>query len=339
MKLFGGVVFVIMILLLLTVAITLFILIFHKIHIERKAGKKNRLKSKYEHHLKKYLQRIKQDIKKPKTKLGTEALSLACIDLLDSVDEFDESRLKDFIKDSSLVPYYKKMAKSSSLSKRFHAIRKLGFFRLEDLRDYFGEFLVDEDTVEGKGSAVWALSLIADNVALYRITGALSSEINLSSKFNEYVYSNIIQSFKKDSKSADFLEFLEDLKQDEEVPVLLKRDIIQACGSSFFQEASRVILDLSFLYDDTPEIKIATMRALGRLDCPEFCGVVTTAFFHQDWRVRVAASQAATMCEPPAISDLQHLLYDDYYYVRINAAKSLSDLGDEGAVGCDVSGQ
>ncbi len=326
----GGAVFYVLILLFLTVILTLFILIFHKARIEYRERKKNRLMSKYNHHLKKYMFRITKDIKKPKTKLGAEALSLMCIDLLESVDEFDETRLKDFIKDSSLVSYYKKMAKSSLLSKRFHAIKKLGFFRLDELKDYFVEFLLDENTIEGKGSAVWALSMIADQDALDLITRTLSSEITLSSKFNEYVYSNVIQSFKRNSKSAEFLAFLENLKTNEEVPLLLKRDIIQACGSSHFHEASRVILDLSFLYDENPVIKIASMRALGRLKCPEFCGVVTTAFFHEDWRVRVAASQAATMCETGAISHLRNLLYDDFYYVRINAAKALSELGEQG---------
>ena len=95
-------------------------------------------------------------------------------------------------------------------------------------------------------------------------------------------------------------------------------------------QASRIILDLFFHFDEDAAIKIASMRALGRLKCPEFCGVVTSALFHRDWRVRASAAQAAGMCKEGAIPHLRNLLYDDFYYVRINAAKSLVHSGERG---------
>ena len=89
-------------------------------------------------------------------------------------------------------------------------------------------------------------------------------------------------------------------------------------------------MDYFFGFDGHPAIKIACMRALGRLRCPEFCGVVSSALFHEDWRVRAQAAHASVRCSDRAVPHLRNLLYDDFYYVRINAAKSLSQLGEKG---------
>lgn len=229
-----------------------------------------------------------------------------------------------------MVEYYRKMAESSSMPKRFHAVKRLGNFTLEELKPYFDSRLVEEKTDEVKGAIVWALSRIADQSALKRITRVLSKELSLSSKYNEHVYTNIIHSFKKKGIVVNFLDFMEKMVGDRRVPLVLKRDIIEACGSSGLDEASRIIADLFFLSDGHPSIKIACMRALGRLMCPEFGGVVSSALFHEDWRVRAQAAQASAGCSDGAAAHLRNLLYDDFYYVRINAAKSLAQLGEKG---------
>jgi len=316
--------------LLVTVLLLFFILIFHKLSIEFAERRRRRLRSRYSSYMRKFLLGRDGTVVRPRTKLGYEVLSALCIEKLQTSSEDDQEIIKHYIRGSFIAEYYRKMAESSSMPKRFHAVKRLGNFSLDELKQYFKDSLLDEKTDEVKGAIVWAMSRIANESTLDWITLILSTEISLSSKYNEYVYSNLIRSFQRKGIIVSFLAFLERLIVDQSFPLILKRDIIEACGSSHLNEASRLIVDFFFSADGHPAIKIACMRALGRLDCPEYGGVVTSALFHDDWRVRSQAAQAASACSDSAIPHLRNLLYDDYYYVRINAARSLSKLGDGG---------
>ena len=325
-----GVLNYVLICLFVTVMLLFFILIFHKLFIELTERRKKHLHSRYSSCLRKFLLGRDGMIVNPRSRLGYEVLSALCIEKMQSAPEEDQEIIKQYIRGSSLVDYYRKMAESSAMPKRFHAIKRLGNFSLDELKSHFEDSIREEKIDEVKGAIVWAMSRIADESTLAWTTRILSEEISLSSKYNEHVYSNLIQSFKRRGIIPKFLAFMEGLKTDQGLPLILKRDIIEACGSSGLHEVSRLIVDFYFESDDHPAIKIACMRALGKLECPEFSGVVTSALFHDDWRIRSQAAQAASACTKDAIPQLRHLLYDDYYYVRINAARSLSQLGSDG---------
>ncbi len=316
--------------LLVTVVVLLFILIFHKLSTELRERRRRRLRARYSAYMRKFFLGRDGTVIRPRTKLGYETLASLCIDKFETSSQEDQWIYQQYIRGASLVDYYQKMARSSSLPKRFHAIKTLGYFALGELRPYFREFLLEERTDDVKGAIIWSLSRIGDEGTLDWITHTLSTEFSPSSKFNEYVYSNLIRSFLRKGIIEKFLAFLEKLKDDRGVPYIIKRDVIEACGASGLHVASRVIVDYFFSFDRHPAIKIACMRALGRLRCPEFCGVVSSALFHEDWRVRAQAAQASARCSERAVPHLRNLLYDDFYYVRINAAKSLSRLGEKG---------
>jgi len=316
--------------LLVTVLLLFFILIFHKLSIEFTERRRRRLRARYQSYMRKHLLGRDGTIVRPRSKLGHEVLSALCIEKLQTASEDDREEIRQYIRGSFIAEYYRKMAESSSMPKRFHAIKRLGNFSLDELKQYFKDSLLEEKTDEVKGAIVWAMSQIANDSTLDWITLVLSTEISLSSKYNENVYSNLIHSFKRKGIIVSFLAFMERLVADQSFPLILKRDIIEACGSSGLNEASRQIVDLFFNSGGDPSIKIASMRALGKLECPEYGGVVTSALFHDDWRVRAQAAQAASACSQDAIPHLRNLLYDDYYYVRINAARSLTKLGEEG---------
>ncbi len=316
--------------LLVTVLLLFLLLIIHKLSIEFIERRRKHLRSKYTFLMRKYLLGRDGTILRPRSKLGFEVLSALCIEKLQSASEEDQDMIKQYLRDSLVRDYYCKMAESASMPKRFHAIKRLGNFSLEELNSFFKDNLRKEKSHEVKGAIIWSISRIADANALNLITRFLSSKISLSSKYNEYVYTNLIRSFKRKGIIPKFLIFLEKLITDRVFPVVLKRDIIEACGTARLSEASRLIVDFFFSADGHPAMKIACMRALGKLDCPQYEGVVTAALFHEDWRVRSQAAQAASACDGSAIQHLRHLLYDDYYYVRINAARSLSKMGEEG---------
>lgn len=313
-----------------TVVVLFFILIFHKLFIELQERRRRRYRARYSAYMRKYLLGRDGTIVRPRTKLGCETLASLCIEKLEKSSYEDQAIIQQYIRGSFIVESFRKMAESSSMPKRFHAIKTLGYFSLEELKQYFKDALLEEKSDEVKGAIIWAMSRIADKATLDWITLTLASDISLSSKYNEYVFSNLIRSFLRKGIADQFLTFLRKLKDDKTITYLLKRDIIEACGSSGLHVASRTIVDFFYSSDNHPAIKIACMRALGRLRCPEFSGVVSTALFHEDWRVRSQAAQAASHCSESSIPHLRNLLYDDYYYVRINAARSLSQLGEKG---------
>ena len=316
--------------LLVTVVLLFFLLIFHKLSIEFTERRRRRIRARYSSYMRKFLLGRDGTVVRPRSKLGFEVLSALCIEKLQTSSDEDQEIIKHYIRASFIAEYYRKMTESSSMPKRFHAMKRLGYFSLEELRQFFKDSIIEEKSDEVKGAIVWAMSRIADENSLDWITSILSSQISLSSKYNEYVYTNLIRSFQRKGIILHFLTFLEKLIADRRFPAFLKRDIIEACGSARLNEASRLIVDFFFSADGHPALKIASMRALGKLECPQYEGVVTSALFHEDWRVRSQAAQAAAICSGSAIPQLRHLLYDDYYYVRINAARSLSKMGEEG---------
>jgi HEAT repeat protein len=316
--------------LFLTVFILLIILIVHKLHKERIDHKKKNYIKRYKDMIKQYLKdgSLAQN---PDTNLEYEAFAEASIDILSDSRGPLEDKIKNLLKETSTVEHYKKIASSSSWIKRFFAIEKLGFFRMEDLKDFFTEIIHKDRSPEVRAKALWALSFIADGEALDFITQVLASKGSESSKFNEYIYTNIIRSFKKKNLIPILIGFLNEVKEDESVPVVIKRDLIEACGSESLSEAADIISVYFSRYSHDVRMRIACIRALGRIGEPASCNVVMRGLLDNEWRVRAVSAKAASICTPDkVIPEIQRLLYDPVFFVRINAAWTLALLGKKG---------
>lgn len=322
--------FYVIIFLFVTMCGFLFILIFQKFYINIKEKRNQYFKFKHNLKIRKYLLGVKEKIKKPRSKLEYEALAELCIGLLSSLEREDRKRLKEYIQQSGLVSYYKRRAGFSSLRKKLNSLKKLGYFQLKELKDYFLEYFYPDQKEEIRWEIIKALSFIADKEVLKKITEELSSGILPSGKYCEYVYTNIIQSFKSQKIIPEFLYFLGEIKGKNLVPLDLKKSILEACGTAGLKEASSLIKDYYFCYVEKAEMRITCMRVLGKLRSPELCGIVTTRLFDPDWRVRAVAARSAFMCNGRGVSHLRNLLYDEHYYVRINAAQTLASLGEDG---------
>ncbi len=315
-----------------TVFILFAILIVHKLSTEKKAERKKEHIDKYNTLLNKYLGSKDIRIKQPENNLEYDALSDVCIDSLSKNSEEIGKRVRRFIKEETfLIEHYKKMASSSSWLKRFIAVEKLGFFMIDDLKEFFIKMINEDPSPEVKAKAVWGLSLIADEKGLKMITDKLSAGISQSSKFNEYIFTNVIHSFRKKGKVHVLITFLNDIRQDKTIPYLVKRDMIEACGSAGLHEAERTINDYFSDYRNDVLMKVACIRALGRIADSGLCDAILTGLGDTDWRVRAVSARAASICPAYALEpQLFKLLYDSIYFVRINAAKTLARLGNNG---------
>ena len=114
--------------LLLTVLVLFFVLIYHKLSIEFTERRRRRLRSRYSSYLRKFLLGRDGTVIRPRSKLGYEVLSALCIEKLQTSPEDDQEIIKHYIRGSFIAEYYRKMAESSAMPKRFHAIKRLGYF-------------------------------------------------------------------------------------------------------------------------------------------------------------------------------------------------------------------
>jgi hypothetical protein len=314
-----------------TVLVLFIILVIHKLHIERREKKKQKYTSEYMPLISQYIDGGSLKIKQPENNLQYNAFADVCINMFSKVPEEKKEKLKMLIRETSALEHYKRRAASSSWTKRFFAVEMLGFFMIDDLKGFFKNKIDSDQSPEVKVKAIWAMSLIADEKALDFITQMLVlHEISSSSKFNEYIYTNVIGSLKKRGTEHVFLTFLGQIKADENIPMLLKRDMIEACGSAGFYEASSAINDYFTFFSHESLMKIACIRALGAVDRLK-AKTIVTGLIDDDWRTRAVAAKAASVgFDNTVISHLQKSLYDQVYIVRINAARTLSRLDDQG---------
>lgn len=306
------------------------VLIFHKLKLKIRERKKDCLRFRNNLRIRKFLQGNEHKPRIPKTKTDYEVVADLCIQRLFEAEGKEQERIKEYVREIRLVPYLKKLSRSFFRRKRIYGVKKLGFLQLPELKDYWMELLFSNVSEEIKWEVIRALSFIADRKVLEMITEELSSDFYYSAKFYEQIYRNVIQNFRKKGILYEFMFFMENMKDKEKVPLPLKKSILESCGNAGLQEASSVVKDYFFHYKENPEIRITCIRVLGRLGTEELCGIVSKALFDEDWRVRAVAARSVSMCDGQVVSHLRNLLYDESYYVRINAANTLYSLGKEG---------
>jgi HEAT repeat protein len=313
----------------ISVLLLFIILIVHKVYTEKRAEKKKRLYDQYAFMLEAYLTDNSPFPEKPAGSLQYEVFADVCIDTLALNERDDADRVRDLLDELSAVDHFQSLARSSSWTKRYYAIEILGFFSIEELKGFFA-YVMNNDTVpEVSSKAVWALSFIADKEDLHTVSGMLSSEISNSSKFNEYIFTNLIASYRRKGIINNLVEYLAEIEKDDNVPLIIKRDLLSACGSSGVKEAETVIARYFADYTDNPIIKIASIRALGSLE--SLASDITLAGLSDyDWRIRTVTAKAVHLDDEDIIRSLKKLLYDSFYSVRINASRKLASLGDRG---------
>ncbi len=317
--------------LFLVVSMLFLFLVLHKVRVERRERKKNTLIEEYRLILKGYLDRDgKLDLRLPRSPLEFDALSDVCIELMREKRYADE-KIKEVLLITKTVDYYRDMSASTSWLKRFYAIEKLGFFKLRDLRDYYREILSTEERPEVKAKVIWALSMISDRESLQVIVKGLSEGPLLSSKFNEFIFSNVIESLREVGEEAAYLELLDKIMNDTSVNDVIKRDMIEAAGTAGLTESVPLMIKYFNQYREKTPMRVACIRAIGKIGSSSGCGVIKEGLRSEDWLQRVTAAKVAHNCPDRETAELlKPLLYDEHYYVRINAAKSLARMGPRG---------
>lgn len=314
------------------IALSLFgFLIIQKSYVEIRERYMRRLKEAYISDISRKLIEPDYKIRTPSRGTHYEALGDVIIDMLSNISGEMGLKIAEFAREMKISEFYKKKAQKRSRLKRLTAIEKLGELKEVESKAFLYPLLTNSKDREIKWRVILALSYIALNPAdLNIINNVLKDPVFMSSKFKEYIYTNIIKSFRSANREEELLNILKSIMEDSAIPIMLKRDIIEACGSENYHLARGLIIDCFYKFNNVDEIKITAIRALGHMGGPEVCKLIKESFSDADWRVRVAASKYAHLCGEEVIEDLRKCLYDRNYHVRINSAQSLSKLGENG---------
>jgi HEAT repeat protein len=310
------------------------ILILHKIHVERRERFLNAKKNRY---LSSWYRTFSDPsflLDRPKRDIDFEALADTAIFLLSEEGSSDRGdRIREVVRELGVPAYFEeRIGSDHRWTDRYLALEKLGFLALPEEARLYREILEKEEEELLHAKAAWGLSRIANREDLPAIDTVLSRPAFMSAKFSEYVYTNVIEAFRNRGESDLLLLHFEEMRGDTCLPSLLLRDVVEACGFCRFTEGRPYILGVLADHGEIPQIRMACLRALGQIGGEGAEERILSCLSDADTGVRAVAARSAEGCTTEAtVPLLTHLLGDSSYHVRINAAASLSRLGDAGS--------
>lgn len=322
--------------------VLLLLLLLQTLVKDRKALRKTCLKNSYIEMIGRGLTDAEVQLPIPGNEMEYDAFAEVAIDVMNSIAGETADRIRQMLMETGVVAHYIRKSLNRSWMKRIYAIERLGLFSLDHLKVLFVQRLATETSYPVRIRLVWSLSRVADAEAVPLITQLLATEISVSSKFNEYIYGNMITSCRNKGLGRFVADYLRTLQTDMATPLSVKKDFIEACGSLELLEASEVIVEYC-RHSSRPEMSMSCIRAAGRLVAAMgaeqghvhgvtrlWQEVIIPGLEDKDWRVRAVAAGAAAACPDIAIPHLKTLLHDANYHVRVNAGKALSASGPAG---------
>jgi hypothetical protein len=317
----------------LIIVILLVFLLMNTVYYNNKEQKRKKLFTRYIEVISGYLTGEPVEIEKLNSGFEFEVFAeVADHTMLDFSKE--QTQIIHFLLDRlEVIDYLKKRAASYFSITRHNAIEILGYLKMPSIKIFLMDRLGKEPVQKNQVKILIALSFIADwqilNLITQKLTLLLNRENIISVKLVEHIYTNIIKSLKTKNMMVQFMEFFSSMKNSELVPGLIKKNIMDAAGSMGLKEATMVLIDYYYSSRDI-EIKAAGVRNLGLIGAPEGRKVIIDAMQSESWVLRLVGAKAALICGPGAKHNLRALLSDPHYKVRINSAKTLALLGNEG---------
>jgi hypothetical protein len=318
-------------LLLAGTPLVLVVMLLHKVVTERHELRTTREKHQYLSACYCYLADPSYDLPQPRTRRETIALTDVLIYLLAETAPEKHPLLQGLATSMQVADLLRRQATTGrSWVSRLSAIEKLGFLRLPEMAPLYRDLLAHEQEPHVIAKLLWALSQVATSFDLHFINRILIARPVFSGKFNELLYWNIINGFVGRGEGGELLERIEEMLTSPELSLQLKRDLVEACGSGLFGTSLPLLRRACVEYSGEPTMKIACLRAIGALGGDLDGELTRQALVDPDWRVRAVAARNASLTSKEMIPALALLLGDPNYHVRINAARSLGALGEEG---------
>lgn len=264
----------------------------------------------------------------PHTDLEFEAMGLALAERIRTATSHEGRELRQIVRRFAVDTFYERRARSRSWTRRINAMEALASFGLPETRPFVISRLGREKDQRVLSRAVIALSLVTGGAAdLDLVTDMLRTLGSVSSKFNEFVYSNCIRALRVFDREGDYVQGLKNAKSDEGMPWPLKRDMIEAAGKANVSGARGVIASF-YRYSGDALMRVTCLRALGNLE--GLGTIINEALMDDDWRVRAVAVRYGWQGGADAVPLVKRALRDENYYVRLNAGVAMMKLGANG---------
>jgi len=333
-------------------------LILHKMVLERREKRFKLKKVMYFSSLTRNFVDPDHPIYAPVDDLETHAFIDVCVDIMSGVSRQNmtiiHKAVREFGIPAFLVRNYKK---SSQWITHYQIVETLGFLKLPELARLFREIISQEIALLEKNraqteqkkqgwlsdvhnptarhlhlisKALWALSHICNDTDFRNIISVLHTPGFMSGKFNEYIFCNIIEAYRRREQTGVLLDKIEELFADDTVSLLIKRDFIQSCGIAHFTQSHTLVANCTDMFLTSPEIKMACIRTLAQIGDTRLEELTCLYLEDSDWRVRTVAAKDAHLCSDGIIPALRKVLCDRSYYVRLNAVLSLARKGEAG---------
>lgn len=333
-------------------------LILHKTIIERRDKRFKLKKAMYFSSLTRSFTQAGQRIEPPADTLETNALIDVCVDILAGANRKNMAIIHEIVRECGIPAFLVRDYKKHILwIKHYQIIENMGFLKLPELARFYREIINRESALldknrmvkEHKGNgwlsdvrnpatrhlhliskSLWALSHLCSGNDFRHIVKVLQTPGFMSGKFNEYIFCNIIDAYRHRDEAEVLLDEIETLLVDGGVPLLIKRDFVQACGITNFTESHVMVVKCTEIFTGSPEMKMACIRTLGQIGGDLLEELMDRYLADSDWRVRAVAAKDASACSDAIIPSLRKVLCDSSYYVRLNAALSLVRKGEAG---------
>ena len=267
-------------------------------------------------------------LSRPKSSTEFEALA----DLFVYLIRRDGADITDCVRriagEVGLIDYLWKQTRSLFLNTRVTAFERLGYLRVEEAEPVIREDLIRERNEWVLGRLCFAYSfLVRDKEELSFLIGILSSLKEISFKFIELIWTNILDNFRADRRKILRDHVVENLIGSQERSQVL-RSFVEAVGFAGETEFIPIIREIYERTKKNTLMRISCLRALGMLGYKDYCELFLENVDHPDWRVRAVVCKYANLCPFQTIKGpLVQRLSDENYYVRVNAGKALASFG------------
>lgn len=287
--------------------------------------------SRYRKAYRKYTEQVVQSIfgpeaiTPPRSKIEKEALGDVCVEIKRKFKGSVEEKVTEIALKYGVVDYYIRQTDSRLTHTRVTAYEKLGYLQVVAIKPKLRSEIEKEKREWVLGRLYFAYSLLVENTEeVGFITDQLSKLRTVSFKLLEFLWFNIVNTFREKGDIGKLIEFAEDRLLPDRQRTQITRALVEAFGSMRLSETADFILKAYELYGEDHLMRLSCIRALGNIGYSDFCPLFLENVRHEDWRIRAVVCKFAYLCPyEKAIDPLKERMQDENYYVRINAGKAL----------------
>lgn len=309
---------------LLSLDILLFVItVVHRAYVDLKEKRYRRAYEKYTDQITMFVF-YGEEIDPPRGAVEKEAFGDVCIEVVKKFKGEVKDKVKELAKRYSIVEYYLRQTRSLVIHRRVVSYEKLAYLGVYEIKDKLKEVIEKEDREWVVERLLFAYSLLVEDLGeLDFLFSKLGYFKNVSFKFAEFLWFNIIESFFNRDDFGDLLKFVRErfLKRKDKFMI---RAFVEALGNKRLFKGIDFVLEVYRELKEDVLTRISCIRAFGLIGYEGFCKIFKENVEHPDWRVRAVICKFAHLCSWDVVGDLLiKRLGDENYYVRINAGKAL----------------